>query len=66
MTTPDPVQQAIAIAKIDTKVDTLFKILGEHKRDLEDLKARRMPWGFAAAGFSCVAAVATVYSVVHK
>lgn len=66
MTTPDPVQQAIAIAKIDTKVDTLFKILGEHKRDLEDLKAKRMPGGFAAACFSGIAAVATVYMAVHK
>ena len=64
---PSPeTEQAVAIARLDTKVDTLFKILGDHKRDLEQLKSKRLPGGFLSAGFSAVAAVATVYMAVHK
>lgn len=66
MATPDPVQQAVEQARLDTKVDMLFKIVNGMKADLEELKARRVPWVGASAACSAVAAIAAVVSVAHR
>ena len=65
MATPEE-STDVRIARLEERTRTQFSLLSEIKRDLEELKGRRMPGGIMAAISSAVAATAAVISVMHR
>lgn len=65
MATPDE-SADVRIARLEEKSRTQFSLLSEIKRDLEELKSRRVPMVGFSALCSGVAAVAGLYAVVKR
>lgn len=63
MATPDE-SADVRIARLEERSRTQFSLLSEIKRDLEELKSRRVPMVGVSALCSGVAAIAAVVALV--
>jgi hypothetical protein len=63
---PDPFLTAVALARLETKVDIMLTVQGTHGSDLEQLKARRWPLTVVTALLSAVGCGGGLVALLHK
>jgi hypothetical protein len=63
---PDAFQVAMAVARLETKMDTVLIVQASHGTDLEKLKERRIPLQVVTVFLSALGCAGGVSAFLHR